>query len=127
MEGDADKSSERRHLPNNGDRKDWHWGITDIKFDYPHYGGMMCCVRFSRNMFKCIDTYAKKHNTLFFLEPMFPTIAIRNNLKYNTPKEFDTIYFQHDFKKEDIDMKGLYHPVKDMNKHVEFRSSTSSS
>ena len=122
-----DLLSKKPDQVNNGDRKEWHWGITDIKFDYPHYGGMMCCVRFSKKMFKCIDTYAKKHNTLFFLEPMFPTIAIRNNLKYSTPEEFETITLQNDFKEEDINVKGLYHPIKDLNRHITLREKISSS
>jgi len=116
-----DLLSKKPDQVNNGDRKDWHWGITDIKFDYPHYGGMMCCVRMSRNMLESIHNYAKKHKTLFFIEPMFPTIAIKNNLKYSNPDEFNTIFWKHDFKEKDVNANGLFHPIKDLDKHESFR------
>jgi hypothetical protein len=62
---DDDLLSKKPDQVNNGDSKDWHWEIiTDINFDYPHYGGMMCCVRMSRNMLESIHNYAKKYNYL---------------------------------------------------------------
>ena len=120
---DDDLLSRYPDAVNNGDRKDWHWGsVTDIKFDHPHYGGMMCCVRMSRNMLESIHNYAKKHKTLFFLEILFPTIAKKNNLKYSNPDEFYTIFWPGGpLKDEDINANGLFHPIKDLDKHESFR------
>lgn len=99
----------------------WHWWRIKIEYPLPYYNGMMCAVRFSNKMLNCIKDYATKHNTLFFLETLFPTIAIKNNLKYNTPIEFNTIHYRHNFLKDHINKKNLYHPVKDLNNHIHFR------
>lgn len=104
-----------------GKNTDWHWPNIKINLEPPYHSSMMCCVRVSRNLMNHIHGYATQHNTLFFIEPLFPTIAMKNNMKHSMPNELNTIHWQHDFKQEDIDVKGIYHPVKDMNKHVEFR------
>jgi hypothetical protein len=104
-----------------GNKNNWHWKRINIKYMPPYYCGMMCAVRISNNMIKYINDYAKKYKTLFFLEALFPTIAIKNNLKYNTPNEFNNIYWKYDFKKENINDTNLYHPVKDFNNHIYFR------
>jgi hypothetical protein len=99
----------------------WHWHRFDIQYSPPYYQGMMCAVRFSNNMMKCINDYAKKNNTLFFLEALFPTVAIKNNLKYNNPDELSNITWNSGFEKEIINTNNLYHPVKDLNNHIDFR------
>ena len=105
----------------NGEKFTWHWPKINIQYPPPYYCGMMCIVRFSNNMMKCINDYAKNNNTLFFLESLFPTIAIKNKLKYNNPNEFNNIYWRQDFEKENINKNTLYHPVKDVNNHISFR------
>lgn len=104
-----------------GNRDNWHWDRLDIKYKPPYYNGMMCAVRFSKNMIKCILDYATKNKTLFFLEALFPTIAIKNNLKYSTPDEFKNILYRYDFEKKNINDSDLYHPVKNFNDHLYFR------
>jgi hypothetical protein len=104
-----------------GHKNDWHWHRLTIEYPPPYYCGMMCAVRFSKKMMDCINEYAYKNKTLFFLEALFPTIAIKNNLKYNNPKEFNNIHYRYDFKKEDINVNELYHPVKDLNDHIYYR------
>jgi len=105
----------------NRNKDNWHWHRINIQYPPPYYSGMMCVVRFSNNMMTCINNYAKKQNTLFFLEALFPTIAVKNKLKYNNPNEMKNIHYRHDFKEENIDKNNLYHPVKDFNKHDYFR------
>ena len=80
----------------------------------------MCVVRFSNNMLKCILEYAKKHKTLFFLEALFPTTAIKNNLKYSISDKF-IMHYRYNFEKKDINKINLYHPIKDLNNHINFR------
>jgi hypothetical protein len=82
---------------------------------------MMCAVRFSNKMMKCINNYAKEQNTLFFLEALFPTIAKKNDLAYFTPREFRNIYYRHDFQITDIKDNNLYHPVKNFYAHNIYR------
>lgn len=104
-----------------GNKNSWHWRIINIQYPPPYYSGMMCAVRFSNNMIKYINNYAKNYNTLFFLEALFPTIAIKNKLKYNTPNEFNNICYRCIFEEKNINITNLYHPVKDLNQHIYFR------
>jgi hypothetical protein len=105
----------------NGETHYWHWNKINIQYPPPYYNGMMCVVRVSKKMIDCINDYAYKNKTLFFLEALFPTISIKNNLKYSSPSEFYNIHFRYDFKINDIDTNNLYHPVKDLNDHISFR------
>ncbi len=104
-----------------GNKNTWHWKKINVQYTPPYYHGMMCAVRFSNNMIKCINNYATNNKTLFFLEALFPTIAIKNNLKCNNPIELKNIFYRRNFKKNAIDKINLYHPVKDFNNHIIFR------
>ena len=105
-----------------GDKKDWLWNRININISPPYYKGMMCCVRLSNKILKCIYDYANKNKTLFFLEALFPTIAFKNNLIYSTPTEFIEIHYRKDFNIEEINKKILYHPVKNLEQHITFRT-----
>jgi hypothetical protein len=105
-----------------GRKKDWLWNRISTSHQPPYYNGMMCIVRFSNHMMKCINNYATRFKTLYFLEALIPTIANKNNLKNNSPKEFYNIHYRHVFKKEDINIDDLYHPIKDLQHHIYFRS-----
>lgn len=107
-----------------GAKNTWLWSRFNINFERPLYCGMMCTVRFSKNMMTHIDNYAVNNNTLTFLEALFPTVAIKYNLKYKQPDEFKHIYWRHEFKKEDINSVNLYHPVKNINCHVSYRNAS---
>jgi hypothetical protein len=106
-----------------GNKSTWHWWRIDIK-DYlpPYYGGMMCSFRASKLLLENIKIYANKHNTIFFLEAFIPTIAIKNNLLIYHPEELNEIHYRHDFEKKNITPYKLYHPVKDINQHTNFRN-----
>lgn len=93
----------------------WHWKsiMNNIKIDPPYYKTMVCAVRMSKKLLECINKYAKINNTLFYLEAMYPTLAIQNKLKYDNPDELSTILYRNDWKKEDLNKTNLYHPIKD--------------
>jgi hypothetical protein len=118
---DDDLLSNRYFENENGSKHSWHWDNIHIEYQPPYYCGMMCAVRFSKKMMNSIHNYATKHKTLFYLEALFPTIAIKNNLKYSIPNEFKKIYFKYEFDKEDINEFNLYHPIKNMDDHISFR------
>jgi len=58
----------------NGLKNYWNWYIINIEFEPPYYRAMVCCVRMSLQLLFKIKEYAKKYNTLFFLEALFPTL-----------------------------------------------------
>ena len=82
---------------------------------------MVCCVRISSNLLSKIRNYANEHNTLFFLEALFPSICKTNNMKYDTPEELRTVVWRENYVDNDIDKHNLYHPVKDIIKHEYYR------
>lgn len=106
----------------NGDKKDWLWNKITINISPPYYKGMMCCVRLSNKLIQHINDYGKKNRTLFFLEALLPTIALKNNLIYNTPQELNQIHYRKDYNIKDINKKTLYHPIKNLEQHIIFRN-----
>ena len=117
-----DLLSQKYDINNDGNNKKWLWNIITINnIPPPYYNGMMCCVRFSKKMLNHIHNYSKNNKTLFFLEAMFPTIAIKNNLIYSTPDEFNEIHWRKDYTITDINKTILYHPIKNLEQHVTFR------
>jgi hypothetical protein len=109
---------------NETSNQNWHWkNILPLNFNPPYYNGMMCCIRISKKLMQCIGNYAKSNKKLFFLEALFPTLCIRNNLIYKPNKEFETVVFRHDWKLENIKRENIYHPLKDHKFHEVIRNS----
>ena len=104
-----------------GHKNDWHWWRININFAPPYYYAMVCGVRISSNLLTKFKNYANEHNTLFFLEALFPTICKINNMKYDIPIEFKNIVYRHNYVNKDIDKNNLFHPVKDITKHKYYR------
>ena len=119
---DDDLLSNKYSINHNGDKKVWHWPKINMTYSPPYYNGMMCIVRFSKKMLYHINDYACNNKTLFFLEALFPTVAIKNNLKYNNPIEFNKIHYRYTFDNNEINTYTLYHPVKNVNHHVHYRN-----
>jgi hypothetical protein len=99
----------------------WLWNTINIELPPPYYGAMCCAVRMSKNMLLKVKEYADNYKTLFFLEALFPTLCKINNMKYNTPSEFNNIIYRKKYEDTDIDENNLFHPVKDITKHRYYR------
>lgn len=122
----------------NGTGYNWRWDEIKVNFDLPYYWAMVCCVRISKVLLSKIQEYASKYKTLFFLEALFPTITKKHNLKYIVPDELETVVwrnnwanedhcsnkskFQFDWNQSNINKTNIFHPVKNIDKHIEFRS-----
>jgi hypothetical protein len=100
---------------------DWHWPRIVINQNPPYYCAMVCAVRMSTNMIICIKEYATKHNTLFFLEALFPTLCKSNHLKHDFALELSNIVYRKEYTTKDIEKINLYHPVKNIQQHIMFR------
>ena len=105
-----------------GTNTDWLWHAIDIKIPPPYYCAMVCCIRLSHELLNKIKEYAKEYKTLFFLEALFPTLCKQHNLLYHTPKQFHTICWRKDYAVNEINISDLFHPIKDMNHHIHYRS-----
>lgn len=87
----------------------------------PHFKSMVCAIRISNTLLGHIADYADKNKTLFFLEALFPTVAMQYSLPYGTPRELQTILFRHDWTGQNVNKTQLFHPVKDVELHQVFR------
>jgi hypothetical protein len=99
-----------------------HWPMIRIEIPPPYVFGMVCACRISNKLLKSINEYATKYNTLFFLEALFPTLAKQHTMQIAHPKEMETIVYRRDCSIQDINKQNVYHPVKDIRLHVQFRS-----
>jgi hypothetical protein len=100
---------------------EWLWSRIHIGFPEPHFCGMVCAVRMSSALLFHIDQYARSNKSLFCLEAMFISIAMYKGLKLDIPNELKTIVYQKDWQMNEINKDNLYHPVKNMDNHNEFR------
>ena len=82
---------------------------------------MICAIRCSRKLLECINDYVIKYNNLFMDEALFNTISLQNNLDIKIIPELSTIYYRHDWRKEDISQSNLYHPIKSIITQYEYR------
>jgi hypothetical protein len=102
---------------------DWHWRYIyqQINMPPPYARSMICAIRCSKKLLECINGYVSVFNNLFVDEALFNTVAIKNNLKVLCISELSSILYRHDWKKEDIHINNLYHPVKCMEQQRDFR------
>ncbi len=99
----------------------WHWCLFSVGVPEPHRRAMVCATRFSKAMFASIADYAAKNRTLFYLEACFPTLALHYKLKHDCPMELSTVEYRHDWSSEHINNVNLYHPLKNLDEHVDNR------
>jgi hypothetical protein len=103
------------------DKKWIMWDTIDIEYSLPYYNTMVCGIRVSKELLYHINEYASKYYTLFFLEILFPTVVVKNNLKQYAPKELIQIYFRHKWNIYTVSKKNIFHPVKDHGFHIKAR------
>ena len=102
---------------------EWLWDKIQINLKPPYYCGMMCIIRFSQKMLESIKDYATKNNTLFFLEACYPTIAVKYDLIYiKNPDEFLNVTYCDIHSIDLLNKHSLYHPMKNIETHVEARN-----
>jgi len=108
----------------NKKRYDWHWKYINrqIKINPPYASSMICAIRCSSKLLKCIDKYVKKYNNLFMDEALFNTISLKNKLIVNPIIELSTIVWKRDWKQEDINSSYLYHPIKCIMTQYQYRN-----
>jgi hypothetical protein len=91
----------------------------------PFYLSMQCACRLSKRVFEEIVKYINKSKSLFFFEVCIPTLVKQANLKYDCPLELKYINAPKSripWNDTDINSTHIFHPVKDLNKHLEYRA-----
>ena len=100
---------------------EWHWDRIRIHLPQPHYNAMICANRMSSRLLQAIKNYSLKNKELFFLEALFPSITKANNLIYDCPAELKSIKYRTIWDSKSVNKFNLYHPIKDLEKHSEYR------
>jgi hypothetical protein len=105
----------------------WFWPAIQIHFDRPYFQSPICSVRMSSLLMNHIRNYIDEHRRMCFIEAMFPSIAHHHNLLYDTPQEFQGIYWRHDWVTEEINRTQIFHPMKDPIEQISYRNIISDS
>jgi hypothetical protein len=102
---------------------DWHWKHVVDKISPPYYYSMVCACGMSRIMLDVIHEYVCEKNTLFYIESMFNTLAMQNNLKVIDAPELKSIVWMGDWDFDDYLLlpNNFFHPVKNPDNHVSLR------
>lgn len=110
-------------INNNGKINDWHhWSQVEDTLKLPWSMSMVCICRLSKELLKNINNYTKKFKKLNFIEFLFNTIALHNNLIISNPIEFEPILYRNNWDINKINRNYFYHPLKNINDHEYIRS-----
>ena len=71
----------------------WHWPVISKTFvmPTPWYASLSCAIGLSADMMTLVDKYAAANSRLDFLETLFNTIAMHNNMSIWNPLEMESI------------------------------------
>ena len=120
----ADLLCRSNFINTTGELKSWdNYKKIVNKIQLPWCHSMVCAVRISNTLLDIINKFVKIKNELLFCETFFNTLAYHNNLliipinelswiKYNNRNDLDLTSYNRDY---------LYHPIKDIQQHVNLR------
>lgn len=97
------------------------WYDGDGKMERPFYRSLVCVTRISRRLLDLVKKLHDSKNTLVFIEIMFNTLAVQNNLSMQMPPEMQNVIFRHTWTAETVDNNQFFHPVKDVVEHDVYR------
>ena len=103
------------------DKEIWHWGRAKGNIPKPWFRSILCCHRQSRRNLQKVKEYVQENGKLLFLEFLINTLANHNNHSVKTLPEFKTITWRKKIDENNLNINNLYHPVKDLKKHLEYR------
>ena len=98
---------------------DWHWRHVIDKIQPPYYYSMVSAMGLSKKMLECIKEYVHKNKSLFYIEVMFNTLAMHNNLYVIDPLELKSIVWMGEWGLDEFLLlpNSLFHPIKLIEEH----------
>jgi hypothetical protein len=113
-----------KHIRSKNQSLEWFWWENDISykkyFKNPYRSFNPIC-RLSSKLINFILEFRKKNNRFVFLEILFISVAIKNNMSYmdynldeKSQKYIGDIHYRPEIKIKDICDNRLYHPVKNI-------------
>jgi len=111
------------NFKNDGKAMDWHWRDIYPKIAGPYAYSMVCSCGMSRNMLNTVQDYKNKNNSLLYIEVMFNTLALQNNLKVMDAIELKSIVWMGEWGLDEFTQlpNNVFHPVKDIESHKNIR------
>jgi hypothetical protein len=97
--------------------ENWLWTAVKVDVNEPYYKTMVCACRMSNTLLSHIFDYATKYKELFFLEVMFPTLAMKHNLICDFPEELKTIEYRKNWIYNEVNKTNMFHPIKNVELH----------
>jgi hypothetical protein len=101
------------------------WHDAEGMLDEPLYRSLVCATRVSRALLTKISEFVEQHRRLVFIEIMFNTLVVKNNMSLAMPDELSTIIWRHNWNEDVVDQDHIYHPVKDLNQQKKYRAKLS--
>jgi hypothetical protein len=106
-----------------------HWSNDDnklLQLPWAHY--LICLTRISKKLMMKVDDFVKTHKKLIYKEILFHTLALHNNMTIETPNCMSKIRYVPEWDVSDVindlneNKKYIYHPIKNVQKHIELRT-----
>ncbi len=111
------------NFKNDGSAMDWHWRDIYPKIEGPYAYSMVCACGMSRNMLNAVQDYKNKNNSLLYIEVIFNTLALQNDLKVVDAFELKSIVWMGDWTIDEFLLlpNNIFHPRKDIENHYIMR------
>lgn len=104
----------------------WVWWKTVLDYlSVPWAHSMVCACRINQKLILIVKDFATTHKDKtgsLFIEFIFNTLAMHHNLKVNTISELSCILAVKSWEISEIQNNFLYHPVKSIELHDEWRN-----
>jgi hypothetical protein len=102
---------------------DWHWKHIFPKIDPPYHFSMVCACKLSDKMLKQIKGYVDKNKELLFIEVMFNTLAMQNNLNVTDALELKSVVWQGEWGMDEFILlpNNVFHPKKNIEDYFHLR------
>jgi hypothetical protein len=111
------------NFKNDGRAMDWHWRDIYSKIEGPYAYSMVCACGLSRKMLNLVQDYKNKNNSLFYIEVMFNTLALQNDLKVIDPLELKSIVWMGKWGLDEFLLlpNNVFHPIKEIDNYYDMR------
>lgn len=109
---------------NDGKMMDWHWKyIYDKCPKGPYAYSMVSACGISRDVLNEVKSYATEHETLFFIEVLFNTLALQKGLKVIDAFELKSVVWMGEWTIDEFMLlpDNIFHPRKDIENHFIMR------
>jgi hypothetical protein len=107
-----------------GELKSWVWWkmASHSNIPLPWAKSMVCAFRVSKILLQLLDQHVSKNKNKYkFIEYIFHTLALHNELTVKEADSLSGIVYRRDWVKEDLNFNTFYHPVKSIEQQILFR------